>query len=204
MSRAYPPESRQRAVELARLREKPVSQIAADMGIAQSCLHRSYGRPTSPTVSVREGSLKSAPSWYGCAAPTVRSRWRSRSSSVLPRSSRVSSCRQNELPAGRSPATCVPSSSSTRWRWPAGAAARALARPSSIRTHATLHLLSHRSSSRLGRPDCKQPPSVLDLVVTLVDSGVWHGTPPRRTRSGCRASQVQAVCPPVAPALPGQ
>lgn len=40
MPRPYPEEFRHRAVELARLREKPVSQIAAELGIAQSALHR--------------------------------------------------------------------------------------------------------------------------------------------------------------------
>ena len=40
MPRAYPPEFRHRAVELARLREQPISRIAADLGIAGSCLHR--------------------------------------------------------------------------------------------------------------------------------------------------------------------
>jgi transposase len=38
MPRAHPPEFRQRAVELARLREKPLSRIADDLGIAESCL----------------------------------------------------------------------------------------------------------------------------------------------------------------------
>ena len=38
MPRAHPPEFRQRAVELARLHEKPVSQIAEDLGISDSCL----------------------------------------------------------------------------------------------------------------------------------------------------------------------
>ena len=40
MPRAYPEEFRQRAVELARLRAKPVSRIAAELGIASSALHR--------------------------------------------------------------------------------------------------------------------------------------------------------------------
>ncbi len=40
MPRPYPEEFRRRAVELARLREKPVSQVAAELGIAQSALHR--------------------------------------------------------------------------------------------------------------------------------------------------------------------
>jgi len=35
-----PPEFRQRAVELARLREKPVAVIAKDLGISESCLRR--------------------------------------------------------------------------------------------------------------------------------------------------------------------
>jgi transposase len=40
MPQAYPAEFRQRAVELARQRAQPVAQIAADLGIAQSCLRR--------------------------------------------------------------------------------------------------------------------------------------------------------------------
>jgi transposase len=35
-----PREFRQRAVELARLREKPIAQIAKDLGISESCLRR--------------------------------------------------------------------------------------------------------------------------------------------------------------------
>lgn len=38
MPRTHPPEFRQRAVELARLREKPIAQIADDLGISESCL----------------------------------------------------------------------------------------------------------------------------------------------------------------------
>lgn len=34
------PEFRQRAVELARLREKPIAQIARDLSISESCLRR--------------------------------------------------------------------------------------------------------------------------------------------------------------------
>jgi transposase-like protein len=43
MPRPHPPEFRQRAVELARLREQPVAQIAADLGISESCLRRWMG-----------------------------------------------------------------------------------------------------------------------------------------------------------------
>ena len=38
MPAPHPPEFRQRAFELARLREKPISQIAKDLGISESCL----------------------------------------------------------------------------------------------------------------------------------------------------------------------
>jgi len=38
MRRPHPPEFRRRAVELARLREKPIAGIARDLGISDSCL----------------------------------------------------------------------------------------------------------------------------------------------------------------------
>lgn len=38
MPRPHPPEFRQRAIELARLKEKPIAQIAEDLGISDSCL----------------------------------------------------------------------------------------------------------------------------------------------------------------------
>ncbi len=38
MPRPHPPEFRQRAIELARLGDKPVSEIAKDLGISDSCL----------------------------------------------------------------------------------------------------------------------------------------------------------------------
>jgi transposase-like protein len=40
MPAAKPPEFRRRAVELARLREKPVAEIAHGLGIAESCPRR--------------------------------------------------------------------------------------------------------------------------------------------------------------------
>ena len=40
MPAPHPPEFGQRAVELARLREKPIAQIAKDLGIAESGLRR--------------------------------------------------------------------------------------------------------------------------------------------------------------------
>lgn len=38
MPAPHPPEFRRRAVELARLKEKPVAEIAKDLGISESCL----------------------------------------------------------------------------------------------------------------------------------------------------------------------
>ena len=38
MPRPHPPEFRQRAVELARMREKPIIELARDLGISESCL----------------------------------------------------------------------------------------------------------------------------------------------------------------------
>jgi transposase len=40
MPRPRPPEFRRRAVELALLREKPIREIAVDLGISESCLRR--------------------------------------------------------------------------------------------------------------------------------------------------------------------
>jgi transposase len=40
MPRAHPPEFRQRAIERARQRDKPLHKIAEDLGIAPSCLRR--------------------------------------------------------------------------------------------------------------------------------------------------------------------
>lgn len=38
MPAPHPPEFRQRAVEVARLREKPIIEIAKNLGISESCL----------------------------------------------------------------------------------------------------------------------------------------------------------------------
>jgi transposase len=62
--RPHPPEFRQRAVELARLGEKPVSQIAQDLGISDSCLRswlaradRDEGRRTDGLTSAERDEL---------------------------------------------------------------------------------------------------------------------------------------------------
>jgi transposase len=54
MPRPHPPEFRQRAVELARLREKPVAQIAEDLGISDSCL-RNWMAQADVDEGLRDG-----------------------------------------------------------------------------------------------------------------------------------------------------
>jgi transposase len=44
MPAPHPPEFRRRAVELARLREKPIREIAKDLGISESCLRNWVSR----------------------------------------------------------------------------------------------------------------------------------------------------------------
>ena len=44
MPAPHPPEFRRRAVELARLREQPIAQIAKDLGISESCLRNWMSR----------------------------------------------------------------------------------------------------------------------------------------------------------------
>ena len=47
MPRPHLAEFRQRAVELARLREQPMAKIAEDLGISESFLRRGWTSPTS-------------------------------------------------------------------------------------------------------------------------------------------------------------
>jgi transposase len=54
MPRPHPPEFRQRAIELARLKEKPIAQIAADLGISESCL-RNWVHQADVDQGVKEG-----------------------------------------------------------------------------------------------------------------------------------------------------
>lgn len=64
MPRAHPPEFRQRAVDLARQREKPMAAIAADLGISDSCLRnwvaqadRDEGRRTDGLTTAERDEL---------------------------------------------------------------------------------------------------------------------------------------------------
>ena len=54
MPRPHPPEFRQRAIELARLGDKPVAQIAMDLGISDSCL-RNWLRQADIDEGRRDG-----------------------------------------------------------------------------------------------------------------------------------------------------
>jgi transposase-like protein len=54
MATGYPAEFRERAVELARLREKPVKEIAADLGISDQTLHN-WMKQTDIDAGRREG-----------------------------------------------------------------------------------------------------------------------------------------------------
>ncbi len=54
-----PPEFRQRAVELARMREKPVAEIARDLGISDSCL-RNWVRQADLDEGRRSDGLTTA------------------------------------------------------------------------------------------------------------------------------------------------
>jgi transposase len=54
MGRPYPEEFRRRAVELVRQRERPITQTAAELGVAQSALHR-WLRQAAVDDGEREG-----------------------------------------------------------------------------------------------------------------------------------------------------
>ncbi|MBM0229166.1 hypothetical protein DKT69_01735 [Micromonospora sicca] len=54
MPAPHPPEFRQRAVELARLRNKPIREIAKDLGISESCLRNSLAQADTDD-GTREG-----------------------------------------------------------------------------------------------------------------------------------------------------
>jgi transposase len=54
MPRPHPPEFRARAIALARERAKPIAQIAADIGISESCL-RTWLSQADIDEGTREG-----------------------------------------------------------------------------------------------------------------------------------------------------
>ena len=64
MPAPHPPEFRRRAVELARLGEQPIAQVAKDLGISESCLRNWMGQADAddgtgkPTVAHLLGILQ--------------------------------------------------------------------------------------------------------------------------------------------------
>lgn len=56
MPKPFPKEFRRDVVEVARKREAPVSQVAKDFGISESCLHR-WLQQADIEDGVREGAL---------------------------------------------------------------------------------------------------------------------------------------------------
>jgi len=59
MPRPHPAEFRRRAIELARMKEKPAKQIAEDLGISDSCL-RNWMRQADLDEGRRADGLSSA------------------------------------------------------------------------------------------------------------------------------------------------
>ena len=70
MPRPHPPEFRQRAVELARLGEKSTAQIAADLGISDSCL-RNWIRQADVPPSLRKARAAAGESAWLDALPEL-------------------------------------------------------------------------------------------------------------------------------------
>jgi transposase len=98
MPRAHPPEFRRRAVELARSKEQPVSQIAVDLGISDSCL-RGWLKQADIDEGRRSGGLATAErdELVKLRRELRVRRWRSRSGSVLQHISQPKMFSQNEI-----------------------------------------------------------------------------------------------------------
>jgi Transposase len=56
MATRYPPEFRRRAVELARLREKPITRVADELGISDATLH-GWARPPADLRAAFAGTF---------------------------------------------------------------------------------------------------------------------------------------------------
>ena len=63
MPRPHPPEFRKRAVELARLKDKPIAQIAVDLGISDSCLRNWLHQADVDEEGRRASPPTSGPNW---------------------------------------------------------------------------------------------------------------------------------------------
>lgn len=94
------PEFRRRAVELARLREKPIAQVARDLDVVESGLRR-WMKQADIDEGKQEGLISDE------RAELVKLRrekrvlgWRSRSSNAPVPTSPGRTCFQNRVPAG--------------------------------------------------------------------------------------------------------
>jgi len=58
----YPNEFRQRGIELARTGDQPVAKVAADLGIATSCLRRWINKTTLMVAAELDRAPTSGPS----------------------------------------------------------------------------------------------------------------------------------------------
>ena len=99
MPKAFPLEFRRDVVAVARKGEAPLSQVARDFGISESCLHR-WLKLADIDDGVRPGVTSSeSAELRSCGSGTRR--WRPRTRSCAGRRrSLPASCPQNELPAG--------------------------------------------------------------------------------------------------------
>ncbi len=100
MPAAHPEEFRRRAVELARLREKPIAKVAKDLGISESCLRR-----WMDLADVEEGHKEGLTrderaELCGCAEKSGFWRWKWRSSNGPAPTSPGTTSSQNRVPAG--------------------------------------------------------------------------------------------------------
>ena len=115
MPRPHPPEFRQRAVELARLRDKPVAEIAEDLGISESCLRNWLAR-----ADVDEGYRGGLTSGEHNELVTLRRQARTLKleNEILKRAAAYFA-RENVLPKGPTPSSPEPART-CRWRCAAG------------------------------------------------------------------------------------
>ena len=101
MPAPHPPEFRQRAVELARQGTTPVSKIAKDLGISDSCL-RNWIRQADADENPGGDRLSAVrrKNSLSCGAVTGCWRWKTTSSGGRRRISRGRTSSQSNLPAG--------------------------------------------------------------------------------------------------------
>ncbi len=96
---AHPEEFRRRAVELARLREKPIAQIAKDIGISESCLRR-WMAQADVEEGHKEGLTKDERAGPAAPGETGSWRWKWRFSNGPAPISPGRTSSQNSVPAG--------------------------------------------------------------------------------------------------------